>query len=389
MLEKLTDWKYISLIIFMLIIGIAFAYIWNDELSQITGGPFEDNKVNILAVGYDSDINGGASRADTMILISIDIDTNEAGVIFLPRDTYINLESKNFTKLNTSFARGGIELTKATVEELLEIEIDYYLASDFKGFENIIDRLGGIEIEVEKDLYYVDRAGGLYINISEGQQYLSGEDALKYVRYRDRSGDIGRIERQQKFIDAVIEKAISPSTVARLPGIFREINRSIDTDIPIRDISPFLSTAKDIDLNNIEIRTLPGEARYMGGVSYWIVDWDRTQVMVENLVRNKSYINNKNYKLRILNGQGGYGIASNTADLLRKYGFQIEAISNADHFNYQNSLIRYFNEADQTTADKLAVLINAETEFAEDDSAAKKLEIIIGHDFELSNLRGN
>lgn len=352
MLEKLTDWKYISLIIFMLIIGISVAYIWNDELSQITDGPFEDNKVNILAVGYDSDINGGASRADTIILISIDVDTNEAGVIFLPRDTYINIEGKNFTKLNTSFARGGIDLTKETVEELLDINIDYYLASDFKGFENIIDRLGGIEIDVEKDLNYVDRAGDLYINISQGKQHLSGEEALKYVRYRDQSGDIGRIERQQKFIDAVIEKVVSPSTVTSLPGIFREINRSIDTDIPIRDISPFLSTAKDMDLNNIEIRTLPGEARYIAGISYWLADMEKSQVMIENLVRNKSYINNSNYKLKILNGQGGYGIASNTASLLRKYGFQIDRIGNADHFNYENSLIIYFNEDDESTAKK-------------------------------------
>ncbi|ADQ15128.1 LCP family protein [Halanaerobium hydrogeniformans] len=383
MLEKLTDWKYISLIIFMLIIGISVAYIWNDELSQITDGPFEDNKVNILAVGYDSDINGGASRADTIILISIDVDTNEAGVIFLPRDTYINIEGKNFTKLNTSFARGGIDLTKETVEELLDINIDYYLASDFKGFENIIDRLGGIEIDVEKDLNYVDRAGDLYINISQGKQHLSGEEALKYVRYRDQSGDIGRIERQQKFIDAVIEKVVSPSTVTSLPGIFREINRSIDTDIPIRDISPFLSTAKDMDLNNIEIRTLPGEARYIAGISYWLADMEKSQVMIENLVRNKSYINNSNYKLKILNGQGGYGIASNTASLLRKYGFQIDRIGNADHFNYENSLIIYFNEDDESTAKKVAELLNAEKKFSEEDSGAKNLEIILGHDYEL------
>ena len=385
MIEKLTDWKYISLIIFMIIIGISTAYVWNDELSQIADGPFEDNKVNILAVGYDCDINGGASRADTMILISIDVDTNEAGVIFLPRDTYINLESKNFTKLNTSFARGGIELTKETVEELLDIKVDYYVESDFKGFENIIDRFGGIEIDVEKNLNYVDRAGGLYINISQGRQHLSGEDALKYVRYRDESGDIGRIKRQQKFIDAVIKKAISPSTVTKLPGIFREINKSINTDIPVRDISPFLSTAKDIDLNNIEIRTLPGEAKYISGISYWIADMEKTQIMIENLVRNKSYINNSNYKLKILNGQGGYGIASHTADLLKKHGFQIERVGNADHFNYENSLVIYFNEEEQITANKVAKLLNAETQFVEnEESTAKNLEIILGHDYELS-----
>ncbi len=384
MLEKLMDWKYISLIIILVLIGISIPYLFNTELSKISGGPFADNKINILAVGYDSDING-SSRADTIILISLNVDKNEAGIIFLPRDTYINLASKNFTKLNSSHVYGGIELTRETVEELLSINVDYYLETDFKGFEKIIDRLGGIEVNVEKNLNYVDKAGGLYINIPRGRQNLNGEEALKYVRYRDNRGDIGRIGRQQKFVDAVLEKVISPSIITKLPGIIAEINSTVNTNIPLKDINPFLNTAKEIDLSRIESRMLPGKPEYINGISYWVPDLEETEIMVENLVKNKSYIENKNYQLRILNGLGESGAAGSAADLLKKYGFQIEDVGNADNYNYQVSIVKYYSDQDQSTADRLAELLNAEIEYVDNNSDLKgKIEVILGQNFDPS-----
>ena len=384
MLEKLTDWKYISLIIILVLIGISIPYVFNGEFSRISGGPFSDSKINILAVGYDSNVNG-STRADTIILISLDVETNEAGIVFLPRDTYINLEDKNFTKLNSSHVYGGIELTQETVEELLSVNIDYYLETDFQGFEKIIDRLGGVDIYVEKDLHYVDKAGGLYINIDRGQQNLSGEQALKYVRYRDIRGDIGRIQRQQKFIDAVLKKALSPTIIPKLPGIVSEINSTVNTNIPLQDISPFLSVAKEINLSQVESRMLPGEAKYINNISYWVPDMQETEIMVENLIKNKSYINNKKYQLTVLNGLGKAGVAGETAELLKNYGFKIEDVSNADNYNYQHSIIKYYSDQDQDTAEKIAELLDAELEKVDsEDDLNGKIEIILGHDYDLS-----
>jgi LCP family protein required for cell wall assembly len=386
MLEKLTDWKYIALIIFLVIIGIAIPFLWNDELSQISSsGPFKDNKVNILAVGYDSNVNG-PSRADSIILISLDVESNKAGLIFLPRDTYIDSNKRNFTKLNSSHVYGGIELTQETVEEMLKIEIDYYLETDFTGFEKIIDRLGGVNINVARNLNYVDKAGGLYINIPAGQQTLNGKKALQYVRYRDARGDIGRIERQQKFIDAVLSKLLSPSIVPKIPGIIKEANEAVNTNIPIQDIKPFLNTAKEIDLSQIESKMLPGTARYINGISYWVPDIEEAEIMVDSLVRNKSYIKNKKYQLRVLNGVGRAGAASNTAELLEKYGFQIADIGNADHYDYQSSIIKYYTQKDRETAFQIAELLGGQTEFVEEaeEDSAKKIEVIVGAGYERS-----
>ena len=386
MLEKLTDWKYIALIIFLVIIGIAIPFLWNEELSQISSsGPFKDNKVNILAVGYDSDING-ASRADTIILISLDVESNEAALIFLPRDTYIASDKRDFTKLNSSHVYGGIELTEKTVEEMLKIDIDYYLETDFTGFERIIDRLGGVDINVSQNLNYVDKAGGLYINIPAGQQTLNGKEALQYVRYRDARGDIGRIERQQKFIDAVLAKVLSPSIVTKAPGIIKEVNDAVNTNIPVQDITPFVNTAKEIDLSQIESKMLPGKPEYINGISYWVPDLEEAEIMIDSMVRNKSYIQNKKYKLSILNGVGESGAASDTAALLEKYGFKISDIGNADNYNYQSSIIKYFSKEDQKTAFQIAELLDGEAEFVEnaEEDSNKNIEVIVGAGYEKS-----
>ncbi|MGP3779409.1 LCP family protein [Halanaerobium saccharolyticum] len=386
MVEKLTDWKYIALIIFLVIIGIAIPFLWNDELSQISSsGPFKENKVNILVVGYDSDING-ASRADTIILISLDVETNEAGLIFLPRDTYINSNKRSFTKLNSSHVYGGIKLTQETVKEMLNIDIDYYLETDFRGFEKIIDRLGGVEINVSRHLNYVDKAGGLYIDIPAGQQTLNGEEALEYVRFRDARGDIGRIERQQKFIDAVLAKVLSPAIITKVPGIMKEVNEAVNTNIPIQDITPFLNTAKEINLSQIESKMLPGKAEYINGISYWVPDMQEAEIMVDNLIRNKSYIKNKEYNLKVLNGVGESGAASDTAGLLEKYGFNISTIGNADKYDYDSSVVKYYSEDDAETAAKVAELLGGKTEFIEEaeEESNKKLEVIVGAGYEKS-----
>jgi len=384
MLEKLTDWKYISLIIFLVIIGVTMAFLWNDELSQISSeGPFEDNKVNILAVGYDADVNG-PSRADTIILISINVDTNEAGLIFLPRDTYIKSQKRNFTKLNSSHVYGGIELTQETIEDMLEVDIDYYLETDFKGFERIIDRLGGVNVKVSEHLNYVDKAGGLYINIPAGQQNLNGKEALQYVRYRDERGDIGRIERQQEFVDAVFAKVLSPAIITKIPGIIKEVNDAINTNIPVKDITPFLNTAKEINLNQIETKMLPGAPKYINGISYWVPDLKEADIMVDNLVRNKSYIQNKNYQLTVLNGVGESGAASNTAELLKKYGFQIDDIGNADNYEYQQSIIEYYNKDDKKTAVQIAELLDGKIKYVENNEENKNIKVIVGAGYQKS-----
>lgn len=371
--------KYILLILILFLLGIAISIFFNDDFSILKSSPFEKEKINLLIVGYDSKING-PSRADTIILASFNIDTKEAGIIFIPRDTRVQIPERGLRKINSSHAYGGITLTRETVEGFLDIPIDYYVETDFKGFENIIDLLGGVEINIEKHLNYVDKAGGLYINLKPGRQNLSGSEALQYVRYRDvQMGDIGRVGRQQKFLNAVIKKATSPAVITKLPGIVKELNESVETNIPLQDINPFLSLAKEIDINNIKIEMLPGEPKYISGVSYWLPDKEEADIMVNSLIRDKSYIRNSSYTLSIFNGNGVPGMAGNLAEKLEKYGFEVNRTSNADNFNYTETEIIYYSKEDRDTAEGIQELINGKIQLKSEKESG--IDIIIGSDY--------
>jgi anionic cell wall polymer biosynthesis LytR-Cps2A-Psr (LCP) family protein len=134
----------------------------------------------------------------------------------------------------------------------------------------VVDALGGVEVEVEKPMYYVDRAQGLFINLKPGRQVLNGEKALQYVRFRhDPLGDIGRIKRQQAFLQALIAKAQDPSTLARLPALFESLKQALRTNIPLENILQLALWFKGLEEKAVTMDILPGEPVYLNGLSFW------------------------------------------------------------------------------------------------------------------------
>ena len=147
------------------------SFIMDTEFWALQNNPFRDSKLNILVVGYDSSING-PPRADTIILASIDLKSKEMGILSIPRDTRVKIPDYGMNRINATHAYGGIELTANTLESYLGVQIDYYLETDFQGFARIIDAIGGVEIEIKEPLNYVDKAGGLYIDLPAGNRSL-------------------------------------------------------------------------------------------------------------------------------------------------------------------------------------------------------------------------
>ncbi|MFN2364729.1 MAG: LCP family protein [Halarsenatibacteraceae bacterium] len=376
---------FVIAVILIVFLGSFASQYLSTGFSAQDNNPFPDSKINVLITGHDKD-HYGISRTDTIILASIDIDTRQAGILFIPRDTRLNIPGRGINRINSAYAFGGIDLTVETVEEFLDININYYADLDFNGFIKIINAMGGVEINVENDLNYIDRAGDLYIDISAGEQRLDGADALNYVRYRESSrGDIGRVERQKKFVNAIIDQALNPSTIARFPSIYQEINNSVKTNIPLIDISSFLFLAKDVDLNNLETAMLPGEPEYINGASYWVPDREETEALVHKLIHSKDYIANNQTDLVISNGNGKAGIAGKVANDLKRFGFNINRVTNADNFNYEQTKIKYYSEEKSSAVNNLLNYIGGEAEYVEKDEEAdvnkNKIEIIIGHDY--------
>ena len=161
-----------------------------------------DLKKNIVVLGVDErPSEEDTGRSDTLFVVMLDSDNNNVSLLSVPRDTRVKIPGYGWDKINHAFAFGGHKLTQQTTEELLGIRINNYVMIDFKGFKGLVDAIGGVDIEVEKPMSYYDEWDGFTIDLAPGMQHMDGDKAIQYVRYRDEEGDIGRIRRQQKFLN--------------------------------------------------------------------------------------------------------------------------------------------------------------------------------------------
>ena len=239
----------------------------------------ESKQLTLLLMGVD-DGQGGPARADTIILAFIDMGTHEVKLLSIPRDTYLDVPGNGTTKVNHAHAYGGPDLMTRTVSNFLGIPVRKYLEVDFDGFRNLVDILGGVQMDVEKNMRY--RPEG--INLAAGDQLLDGDKALQYVRFRDGEGDIGRINRQQKFLKTFAEQSVRLGTVLKLPNLMKEIRDSTITNLTLREMLGLAKIAKDIKTSEIEAVMVPGDPIKIKGISYWQPDREQTHALVDKFL---------------------------------------------------------------------------------------------------------
>lgn len=242
------------------------------------------DKTVVMLMGVD-EREGDVGRSDTLMIATLDAKKHKAAILSVPRDTRVKIKGHGFDKINAAYAYGGHRLTQNTIEDLLGVEMEHYVIINVNAFTKIIDAIGGIDINVEKRMYYEDPwddNGGLVINLYPGQQHMDGKTAITYVRYRDEEGDIGRITRQQKFMKAVMDKLTSPSIIPRIPAIIGQVVDSINTDLSVKQMIEFMAALKEAQSNGLQTEMLPGRPMYIGGVSYWIPDLSKLRATVAN-----------------------------------------------------------------------------------------------------------
>lgn len=224
-------------------------------------------RMNILCLGIDS--VEGSHRTDTILVVGIDPHERRVTALSVPRDTRA-LVNGTAHKINEMYARHGELALRGMIEELLDITIDRYVLVDFAGFTNTIDLLGGIDLMIEQPMNYDDNWGNVHIHFAPGQTHLTGKKALEYVRFRaDSAADLGRIKRQQRFISAVLEKIKTPSIVVRLPQLIQEAYVHIRTDLRIAEMLDLALALKSGPIS-IQTMSLPGDARYIDKISYYL-----------------------------------------------------------------------------------------------------------------------
>ena len=232
------------------------------------------DKVNILVMGVD-ERSDDVGRSDTMFVITVDTKTKSVALLSIPRDTRLKIPGHGWDKINHAYAYGGHKLTQQSVEELLGIPIDHYVMINFKGFQKIVDAIGGVDIDVEKRMYYedpYDGPDGFVIDLRPGVQHMDGHTAIQYVRYRDEEGDIGRIQRQQKFIKALFKEVASPSIITKVPAIIKEVSSTISSDMSTAEMINLAQILNDAYKQGLKTDMVPGKPAYIDDISYWLPD---------------------------------------------------------------------------------------------------------------------
>ena len=204
------------------------------------------------------------SRADTIMLAKAN-----GGLLAVPRDTLAEIPGLGEDKVNAAFANGGPGLTVETLENLTGLPVENYVVLDFGGTREIVDALGGITVNVEEPIE--TEQDGEFFSIPAGPQRLTGAQALAYVRYRGGpTADIGRIGRQQRFLQALAGEAASPENLPRLPEMARAVWRNVETNMSPFEVARFAVRFGLSGGTNAEI--YPGTPQYINGVSYWVPD---------------------------------------------------------------------------------------------------------------------
>src|SRR5918997_236527 len=236
--------------------------------------PFGGQRVALLGSDASAD---GVSRSDTIVVAKAG-----GGMVAVPRDTLVEIPGIGEDKINVAFAAGGPELTVETLENLTELPIDNYVVVHFDGVEDIVNAMGGITVEVEEPIEV--GIGGRPVSIPAGTQTLDGFEALAYVRYRGTpTADIGRIGRQQRFLQELAREATSPAKLPRLPATALAVRRNIETNM-----NPLQAARFAVQMRlagGVEAEIYPGAPQYIGGISYWVPDREAGAQVVDRTVR--------------------------------------------------------------------------------------------------------
>ncbi len=376
--------------ILALVLTIGTAIItYKRGIKGVQPGAGDVGRTNILILGADTG-EYDPGRTDTIILISLDPKEKEVGILSVPRDTRVIIPGRGYNRINTAYAFGGPQLTKRTMEILLGIDVDYYVVVDFAGFEHIVDTLGGVEIDVEKRMKYRDRAQGLYIDLQPGRQVLDGRRALHYIRYRaDGLGDIslvdpaqglygGRIQRQQRFLEALARELLKPAAIAKIPALIDEFRSTVQTDMPAQTMLKLGLALRDMDMDRVQAQVVPGVGGKIGSASYWLADQEQLKTVVQDLFHPTPAVT-----VQVLNGNGQSGVARQVADSLQGQGYNVVTVGNAARFDYQQTEVHFRldrEHAARCIADLIhsQVVIQASPEDFETD-----VVVILGKDLRL------
>lgn len=238
--------------------------------------PIEDN-ISLLLMGVDdSAVRGGKNgvRTDALLLATFNKKDNSIKLVSIPRDTYTYLEVRGkLDRINHAHAFGGVDATVDTVENLLDIPVDYFMKINFEAFMDIVDALGGIEVDVPvtfTEQNSKDEKGA--ISIVAGKQTLDGEQALALARTRKIDSDIERGKRQQLVMQAIIKKSMSITSFTKYSDLIDALGDNLATNLSFNEMMSFMNYVSKAESLEIENHQLKGKPVRINGIEYYQLD---------------------------------------------------------------------------------------------------------------------
>lgn len=248
--------------------------------------PLEDN-ISILLVGIDDSENRGFgegnSRSDSLMVATLNNEDNSVKLVSIPRDTYTYIPEVGYNdKITHAHAYGGTVAAIETIENLLDIPIDYYVRMNFDAFIDVVDALDGVVVDVPYDRLELDENDKYTIQLKEGRHLLNGQETLALARTRKLDNDIERGKRQQMILESLIRRAASVQSFGKYGDVIEALGDNIRTDLTFEDMMSFLKYLNN-GIPEIETISIAGEDDMTTGVYYWQLNQDELEATKELL----------------------------------------------------------------------------------------------------------
>lgn len=336
-----------------------------------------DGRVNILMLGKGGPGHEAPDLTDTILLASIDPIQNEAALLSVPRDMYVEDANGNEMKINAIYSSAkqkklsqvgdsdadkqsaedvGLKAIKDTVSDILGVPVHYYVMVDFTAFKESIDTVGGITIDVKEPLYDASMAwlnGGSSLLADEGLQTFNGTRALMYARsrYGSSRGDFDRTERQREVILALQQKVLAVGTFSnpvKVVELLNTLGNNVRTDLNgtselkrLYEIAQNIPGDKFVSVGLADPPNVLVATDNIGGLSVVVpteglFQYDNIQSYVRNTLRD-AFLKKENARVAILNGTGVAGLATGREKELKSYGYNVVLIDNAPTEDYQQT----------------------------------------------------
>ena len=263
------------------------AYLIRQEANRGEVDVRFDGYTNVLVLGLDDAVNmdnAEEKRADAILLISMENATGKVRILNIPRDTWVKMaQDKGETRLANVYAVGGAPLMVRTINQMFDISIHQYVVIDLATFGQIVDAVGGIDLYIERNMDYDDPEAGLSIHMKQGYRHLDGVGAEHYLRYRsDDLGDLGRTQRQQKFVKAFYAKLLRVDTLPKVPAIADILKQNVTTSAELFDSVHIGNVIRKLNIEPPRTIMLPGDFS-RDDDTVWIMDRAATDEIIHEL----------------------------------------------------------------------------------------------------------